>query len=74
MSIIQLFYSDETEKVYLDEKSAQVDEKAKINAKLVSEFDNIRKDYNQEYAKLKAKYQPKFEAVLEAIKRNSDNN
>lgn len=72
MSIAKLFYSDVTGDIYLDEESAKMAENAQTKAQLVSEVDNLRNEYNQEYAKLRSRYKPRFEALLQAIKDVED--
>lgn len=67
MSITKLFYSDITEEVYLDEQDAKIAESVAIHDELVSEFDTLRQQYNQEHRELRAKYQDKFDAILGAI-------
>lgn len=67
MSIIKVYYSDVTKDVYLDEQDAKIAESIAKHDKLVSEFDQLREQYNQEHAELRAKYQDKFDSILEAI-------
>lgn len=67
MSIIKVYYSDVTKEVYMDKKNAEVAESTAKHDELVSEFDELRQQYNQEHAELRAKYQDKFDAILTAI-------
>lgn len=67
MSIKQFYYSDVTKDVYADKKTAERAESEAKHDELVSEFDQLRQQYNQEHAELRAKYQDKFDAILEAI-------
>lgn len=67
MSITKLHYSDTTDNIYLDENKATMSECNAKRAKLVSEFDKLRKEYNQEHRKLRGRYQDKFDSILEAI-------
>lgn len=62
-----MYYSDVTNEVYLDENDAKIAESAAKHDKLVSEFDELRQNYNREHAKLRAKYQDKFDTIIEAI-------
>lgn len=67
MSIIKIYYSDVTKQVYLDKTDAQIAESIASHDKLVSEFDKLRQQYNQEHAELRAKYQDRFDSILNAI-------
>lgn len=68
MSILKLYYSDVTKEVYTDEQDAKIAESITKHTKLVSEFDQLRKQYNQEHTELRARYKDKFDSILQAIK------
>lgn len=67
MSITKFYYSDVTKQAYLDKEDAKIAESIARHDELVSEFDELRQQYNQEHAALRAKYEHRFDAILEAI-------